>query len=198
MKTLLSFLFLLPILLCAQTNYDASINQNLPTALKQHKELVSIPNLPADPSLMLKNINWVQERYKALDFKTSLLETTTLPILLAEKEYDPSYKTVLFYVHIDGQPVNPATWDQEDPFTPVLKEQDSAGDWQAIAWNKLDGVIDDEWRIFGRAAADDKAPITMFLTALELLQKQNKTPTFNIKVILIRRKNTVLPPYSLH
>ncbi len=183
MKTLLSFLFLLPILLCAQTNYDASINQNLPTALKQHKELVSIPNLPADPSLMLKNINWVQERYKALDFKTSLLETTTLPILLAEKEYDPSYKTVLFYVHIDGQPVNPATWDQEDPFTPVLKEQDSAGDWQAIAWNKLDGVIDDEWRIFGRAAADDKAPITMFLTALELLQKQNKTPTFNIKVI---------------
>lgn len=183
MKILLSLLLLIPCLSIAQTDYDALIDQNLRATLTQHKEFVSIPNLPANPALMLKNMNWVQEKYKALDFKTNLLETETLPILLVEKVYNPNYKTVLFYVHIDGQPVNPATWDQEDPFTPVLKEQDATGKWNTINWNKLDGTINDEWRIYGRAAADDKAPIMMFLTALELMQQQGKTPKFNIKVL---------------
>ncbi|RMB63416.1 M20/M25/M40 family metallo-hydrolase [Dokdonia sinensis] len=183
MKTFLALLLSLPFLTIAQTNYDTQINEVLSKTLKQHRELVSIPNLPADPDLMLKNISWVQEKYKALGFKTSLLESSTLTILLAEKVYDPEYKTVLFYVHIDGQPINPMTWNQEDPFTPVLKEQDAAGNWQAIDWSKLDGNINDEWRIFGRAAADDKAPITIFLTALEVLQQQNKTPKFNVKII---------------
>ena len=178
------FCFLLfPLWGFAQSPADTIINKNLRETLKQHRALVSIPNLPADPALMLENIIWVQEKYNALNFQTSLLETNTLPILLAEKVYDPSYKTVLFYVHIDGQPVNPATWDQEDPFTPVLKEQDATGKWQAIDWEKLNGTINDEWRIFGRAAADDKAPIMMFLTALELMKKQGKTPSFNIKVL---------------
>ena len=64
-----------------------------------HKELVSIPNLPKNKGLMLENINWVAKQYDDLDFKTSLLETNTLPILIAEKIVDPEYKTVLFYFH---------------------------------------------------------------------------------------------------
>lgn len=167
----------------AQSPVDALIDQNLKKTLIEHKAFVSIPNLPSNPALMLENIAFVEERYKALDFTTSLLETSTLPILLVEKEYNPNYKTVLFYVHIDGQAVNPATWDQEDPFTPVLKVKNSSGDYKAISWDHLDTKIDNDWRIFGRAAADDKAPIMMFITALQLLKEQQKEPTFNIKVI---------------
>jgi acetylornithine deacetylase/succinyl-diaminopimelate desuccinylase-like protein len=76
-----------------------------------HKEFVSIPNLPENNELMLENINWVAEQYDALGFKTSLLSSSTLPILIAEKEFNPEYKTVLFYFHIDGQPINPEAWD---------------------------------------------------------------------------------------
>lgn len=178
------YLFLLlPFTLFSQKNTQALIDAHLRETLKAHRTFVSIPNLPADPALMLKNISWVEEKYKALDFKTSRLESNTLPILLVEKVYDPSYKTILFYVHIDGQPVNPATWDQEDPFTPVLKERDKDGRWQQIPWDRLEEPLDEEWRIYGRAAADDKAPIMMFLTALQLLEKQEKTPRFNIKII---------------
>lgn len=184
MKNIPTFLLLLfPLLLSAQFNPNELTESHFKKTLALHKELVSIPNLPENPDLMLKNINWVADRYQKLDFKTSLLESSSLPILLVEKEYDPAYPTILFYFHIDGQPVNPAAWNQEDPFTPVLKMEVNNGQWQIIDWNKLEGAIDDEWRIFARAAADDKAPIIMFLSALEILAENKQAPKFNIKVI---------------
>lgn len=184
MKLLLAFfLYCIPFLIYGQTNDDKSINDNFKDILLQHKEFVSIPNLPKDKDLMLKNINWVAKLYDNLDFKTTLLKSNTLPILLAEKEYDPTYKTVLFYFHIDGQPVNPDAWDQEDPFTPVLKEEDENGVWKQIDWSKLDNKINDDWRIFARASADDKAPIIMLLSALKILNNKGVNPKINIKVI---------------
>ena len=184
-KTVLSviFAFLTGIFYGQSIDEDIQINKNIKNTLMMHKEFVSIPNLPNNKDLMLQNINWVSHQYTDLGFNTSLLRTSTLPILIAEKIINPRYKTVLFYFHIDGQPINPDAWDQEDPFEPVLKQQDQNGEWQAIDWSKLNGKIDDEWRIFGRAAADDKAPIIMLLAALKVLQNQNKTPKINLKII---------------
>lgn len=179
----LIFLLCIPFFIHGQTNDDTIINDGFKNTLLLHKEFVSMPNLPENKEVMLQNIMWISQKYNDLDFKTSLLETSTLPILMVEKEYNPSYKTVLFYFHIDGQPINPDAWDQEDPFKPVLKEKDQNGKWQPIDWNRLSGEIDDEWRIFARAAADDKAPIVMLLSALSILKEKNSTPTFNIKII---------------
>lgn len=161
----------------------SDLNLDLKKVLLDHKEFVSIPNLPEDKDLMLSNINWVASKYKELGFNTTLLRSSSLPILFTEKVVNPNYKTVLFYFHIDGQPVNPAMWDQDDPFTPVLKKQDENGNWRPLDWAALDGNIDPNWRIFSRAAADDKAPILMLITALQHLQENNQTPAFNIKVI---------------
>lgn len=184
MKTITLYTFLLiPFLILAQAQDNAITAKDLKNTLLLHKEFVSIPNLPENKELMLQNIAWVAQKYKDLDFKTTQLETSTLPILIAEKEYDPRYKTVLFYFHIDGQPINPDSWNQDHPFTPVLKEKNKEGAWQTIDWERLNGTIDDEWRIYARAAADDKAPITMLLSALNILKRNNTTPKFNIKVI---------------
>jgi len=183
-KTILNTFFLLSTIIYGQkTVGDIQININIKNVLIMHKELVSIPNLPKDKEMMLKNINWVAKQYMDLDFKTSLLESSTLPILIAEKIVNPTYKTVLFYFHIDGQPVNSSAWDQEDPFEPVLKRRDQNGDWQVLDWSKLNDKIDDEWRIFGRAAADDKAPIIMLLSAIKMFHNQKKSPKINLKII---------------
>ena len=40
---------------------------------------------------------------------------------------DPARKTVLFYMHLDGQPVIPAQWAQKSPWTPVLKRRAADG-----------------------------------------------------------------------
>ena len=170
-------------LMHSQTNWDGIIQKHLTGIVKQHKEFVSIPNLPEDKALMLKNISWVTEHYKELGFKAQLLESSTLPLLLLEKEYNPDYKTVLFYFHIDGQPVDPKKWDQENPFKPVLKGLDSQGNWETLNWEIINKKIDDEWRIFARAAADDKAPIIMLLNALTFLKAEKIDPKFNIKIV---------------
>lgn len=182
-KFIIYTLFLSSIFSNAQNNWDAQIDQNFRQVLEKHKALVSIPNLPENIDNMMKNVDWVSNEFMALDFKLSVLEATALPVLFAEKIYDKNFKTVLFYIHLDGQPVNPKMWDQEDPFVPVLKKQNQNGDWEAINWNNLDKKIDDDWRIFARAAADDKAPIIILLSALEILKQQNETPNFNIKVV---------------
>jgi acetylornithine deacetylase/succinyl-diaminopimelate desuccinylase-like protein len=132
---------------------------------------------------MFKNITWVSRELNKLNFKVNVLASETLPVLFAEKNIDKDLKTVLFYFHLDGQPVNPKMWNQEDPFIPVLKERNEEGVFEEIDWNNLDKKIVDDWRIFGRAAADDKAPIIMLLSALEILQNQKTKPTFNIKIV---------------
>ncbi|WP_159950632.1 M20/M25/M40 family metallo-hydrolase [Polaribacter septentrionalilitoris] len=167
----------------AQQKWDNQIDVKLYSVLQNHKEFVSIPNLPQDVQNMYKNIAWVKKHYKKVGFSFKTLEATTLPVLFAEKEVNPNYKTVLFYFHLDGQAVDPAKWNQKDPFIPELKEQSKNGNWNSISWDNLQNEINDNWRIFARAAADDKAPITMFLSALELLQTNNQNPKFNIKII---------------
>ena len=183
MKKIL-LLFLLSITsFFAQQDWENKVDAKLLTVLQNHREFVSIPNLPSNIQNMYKNISWVKKKYKKLGFSFKNLEATTLPVLFAERIVNPDYKTILFYFHIDGQPVDPKAWNQKDPFIPELKELTEKGDWKSISWDKLNTKINDDWRIFARAAADDKAPIVMFLSALELLESTNQKPKFNIKII---------------
>lgn len=167
----------------AQTHWDESIANALPTVLKKHRKFVSIPNVSSVEADMYKNIDYIYPEFEQRGFKVRSLPSSTLPVVLAEKVINPSKKTVLFYFHLDGQPADAKNWDQEDPFNPVLKRQSESGDWEEIDWNNLDKAIDPEWRIFGRAAADDKGPITMMLTALELLEKEKVEMAYNVKIV---------------
>lgn len=159
------------------------VHDQLADILTFHREFVSLPNVSDDHDDMMKNVAFVRHEFEERGFDVRLLESTSLPVFLAERVVDPSLKTVLFYFHLDGQPVNAANWDQPDPFTPVLKEK-REGEWTIIDWDRIEGDIDPEWRVFGRAAADDKGPITMMLYALSHLQKENISPAYNIKIIL--------------
>lgn len=189
-NSLLLLLYMLTNLVIAQTNWDAKIKEELPNILERHRELVSIPNVASDEANMMKNVDWVTNAFEKLNFKVSILETSTLPVFLAEKQVDSNAKTILFYLHLDGQAVNPRKWFQKDPFRPVLKEQDAEGNWQIINWSRIKTHIDSDWRVFGRAAADDKAPIIMMLSALEFLQQQQQNLQYNVKIILDLQEET--------
>lgn len=173
-----------------QNNWLSKIEKRLPAMLEKHKELVSLPNVSDNKEDMLRNTSWVGAAFEKLGFHVRLLESTSLPVFFAEKQLDPNAKTILFYAHLDGQPVDPKNWAQEDPFKPVLKEKQEDGSWKEIDWNRIHGKIDPDWRIFARAAADDKAPITLLLTALQMLQEEGKSPSYNIKVILDLQEET--------
>jgi acetylornithine deacetylase/succinyl-diaminopimelate desuccinylase-like protein len=93
--------------------------------------------------------------------------------------------TVLFYMHYDGQPVVAREWSQADPFEPVVRRRDAQGRWQDTNGAALQArPLDPELRVFARSAADDKAPIAMFLTAVDLLAERRSAPAYDDQVLL--------------
>ena len=126
---------------------------------------------------------WCVNAFQNLGFETSILKSEGVEHVYAERIYAKKKKSILFYLQIDGQPVDASKWNQPDPFIPALKEiQDD--EWKIIDWDSLSGEINPDWRIYARSASDSKGPAMAFMAAIQLLQQQKIKPDFNIKVIM--------------
>ena len=163
---------------------DQFVKAKIAETIKIHREFVSIPCDANYPKDMAKNITWLKDAFEKRAFEVQVLGAGKVPIFFAQKIIDPKKPTVLFYLHFDGQPVDRSKWDQAHPFRPVLKEKNKAGEWIAIPYENAAKKFDPEWRVFGRAAADDKGPIMMMLTAFDIMQEQNLAQAYNVKILL--------------
>ena len=179
MKKLTFTLFVL----CSTVLISQNFDKKLKTTIEELRDFVSIPNDAINGDDILKNIEWLNTKFKARGFKTTVIKTEGQPLFFAELPKVANAKTILFYMHLDGQAVDRSKWNQPDPYQSVLKKQ--RGDtWEIINWSSLDKKIDENWRIFGRSTSDDKGPIVMFLNAIDLLKENNQTIPFNVKIIL--------------
>lgn len=172
--------------LVAQSSQNEIYAQYGKESIPQLREFLSIPNDAHMHDDIELNVQWCESAFADHDFKTQRLSTATVPLLLAERKCGiPNAKTVLVYLQIDGQPVDPAFWFQDDPYQATLKQKAPDGGWEAIAWSQLDQEhLDPEWRIFARSTSDSKGAVIMFLTALKKMSKDGKRPNFDIKVIM--------------
>ncbi len=162
---------------------EALTEKHLSSSFPILRDILSVPSDAHFPEHIEANVSWMTNAFASRAFETTVLETGGPPLLLAERSVEGASKTVLIYLQVDGQPVDPTKWDQEDPYKPVLKEW--RGDaWAQIDWTNLEGNVDPEWRVFARAASDAKGPIAMFLTALDILEREGLTQTHNLKVIM--------------
>ncbi|NNK11237.1 MAG: M20/M25/M40 family metallo-hydrolase [Flavobacteriaceae bacterium] len=177
----------LPFLTLSQTKEEDQIRliaeEQFSEGVEELLEFLKIPNIGSDPEQVEQNLKWCQNRFKNLNFKTQVIQTVGAPLLFAEKMVSPDKKTILFYLQIDGQPVDPSEWDQADPFLPVIKEKGTNGSWEAVHWNPGD-ALEEDWRIFGRSASDSKGPATAFITALNYFNANAQEEECNIKVIM--------------
>jgi acetylornithine deacetylase/succinyl-diaminopimelate desuccinylase-like protein len=128
MKSLTYLLLLVSTSLFAQKeiNTEQISEKNAIQSFKEFYEMLSIVNDAHFPADIEKNIQWCESAFAKRGLTTARLETPTVPLLLAERKAKKAKKTVLIYLQIDGQPVNPAQWNQESPWIPTLKEKDSA------------------------------------------------------------------------
>ena len=154
------------------------------SAFKEYREFLSLPNDANKQDELIPNMIWCEEAFQRRGFTTERLKTKRLPLILAEKKYSGAKNTVLFYIQIDGQPVDPSKWFQEGPFIPTLKKQVKKDKWEIIPWESLYKNYDDDWRIFARSASDAKGPINSFLIALDIIAEKGIEPDYNIKVIM--------------
>ncbi len=184
-----AWLLLLPALSSAQpldrAGLDALTQQYAPDSYAMLHALLSIPNDAHDPDHLQRNLAWVREAFAQRGFTTTELSSEGFPLLLAERPVEDAARTVLVYLQIDGQPVDPSRWFQEDPYGPVLKAQQDDGTWAEIPWALLtEGPVDPEWRVFARSASDAKGPVAMFLTALDIFAAEAMAQTYTLKVIM--------------
>ncbi|MEE9364480.1 MAG: M20/M25/M40 family metallo-hydrolase [Cellulophaga sp.] len=148
------------------------------------KEILSIPNDAHFPKDLEKNIRWCEKAFAKRGFSLERLHTEVASLLLATRSHPNAKKTVLVYLQVDGQPVDNSKWLQENPYEATLKEQDGNGKWNKLHWDKLNGKLDLDWRIFARSTSDSKGAVVMFLKAIDIINDHNYMPNHNIKVIM--------------
>jgi acetylornithine deacetylase/succinyl-diaminopimelate desuccinylase-like protein len=158
------------------------VQHNLP----EYLELLAIPDVASEPADIRRNADFLRIALEKRGFRTQLLDNPAQrPLVFGEmRSADPGAKTVLYYIHFDGQPVVPAEWAQANPFVPVVKQRVD-GAWQEVPRERLQQVpLDPELRVFARAASDDKGPIGMLLNAVDLLRERGVAPANHVKLIL--------------
>ena len=152
--------------------------------------LLAIPNVAADRVNIRRNADHIVERFRARGLEARLLEREGAnPLVFAERAVPGAETTVLVYIHYDGQPVNPADW-ASDPWTPVLRTDLVERGGREVP---MRAPFDPEWRIFARAAGDDKGPIVALNAALDALAANDVEPTINLKVLLDGEEETGSP-----
>ncbi|MBO0322011.1 M20/M25/M40 family metallo-hydrolase [Muricauda sp. CAU 1633] len=163
---------------------ETASKKALPNAVENLMEFLKIPNDGNYPDQIEANLERCTIIFSEMGFKIQRLETNGAPLLFAEKRYPKNTKTLLFYLQIDGQPVDSTEWYQPSPYLPVLKQENKDGEWEIISYEAHKMPLDLDWRIFARSASDSKGPAMAFISGLQILTEMGETPEYNIKVIM--------------
>lgn len=156
------------------------IQQNSVQILQDFKTLLSIPNVAFDLQNINKNADHIISELNKRGVETKLLRMVgTPPIVYGYYPVKGAKRTLAFYVHYDGQPVDKSNWTH-DPWTPTYYTKAMFEGGQSIAFPTTHSDIDEEHRIYARSAGDDKAPIITILSALDMIQANKVKVTSNL------------------
>jgi acetylornithine deacetylase/succinyl-diaminopimelate desuccinylase-like protein len=153
--------------------------------LRELTEFLAIPNVASDTENIQKNAAHLVEMLEARGIETHLLPISGRgPVVFGKLNVPDTKRTVIFYAHYDGQPVDPAAWTDGKPFEPVLRSDAiEAGGKRIPPPDKHPGAYNDDWRIYARSASDDKSPIVALLAAIDALRVARIPLGVNVKVI---------------
>ncbi len=153
--------------------------------VRELTEFLAIPNVASDTENIQKNAAHLVEMLEARGIETHLLPISGRgPVVFGKLNAPDAKRTVIFYAHYDGQPVDPAAWTDGKPFEPVLRSGSiEAGGKRIPLPDKHPGAYNDNWRIYARSASDDKSPIVALLAAIDALRVARIPLGVNLKVI---------------
>ncbi len=153
--------------------------------MTEYREFIRIPNVGADQPNVRRNAEFLVAMMKRRGIAAELLEgrtSATNPAVFGEVKVPGATRTVVFYAHYDGQPVNPKEWAEGlDPWNPVFLTAPVARGGRIIDTWKPGDAINPEWRINGRASADDKAGVFSIINGYAALTAAGARPTVNVK-----------------
>ncbi len=159
--------------------------QQVGNIISEFTAFLSLPNVARDTVNIQKNAAFIMDMMNKRGIqKVQLLRPVTEsapPAVYGEVIIPGAQKTLVFYAHYDGQPVNPAQWAKGlDPFQPKLFTGAVDKGGMNIPF-PADGNYSKEWRIYARGASDDKAGVDAILNAYEAIVKSGMLPACNLK-----------------
>jgi acetylornithine deacetylase/succinyl-diaminopimelate desuccinylase-like protein len=158
--------------------HEAVIVQELVT-------LLSIPNIASDEPNIRRNADLLKAMFERRGFRVQLFEIPNRgPIVFAELTAPGAARTVVFYAHYDGQPVDAKAWTGSGPFEPGLRTDSIEAGGTLRPFPAAAAPYQDDWRIYARSASDDKSPVVALLAAVDALAAKGIPRVVNLKVVL--------------
>lgn len=143
--------------------------------------LLTIPNIAADRANIQKNAQAIARMMEKRGVPARLVSVPgSNPVVFGEIKTPGATRTVVFYAHYDGQPLDPKAW-ATPPFTPTLRNGQFEKDGQVIPLPPPGTAFNPEWRMYARGSADDKAPIVALMAALDAIRAAGLKTKSNIK-----------------
>ena len=153
--------------------------------LTEFEQLVAIPNVAADTANLRRTALFVQGMMQRRGISAQLLAAPTPgvpPVVFGEVRTPGATRTVIFYAHYDGQPVNPAQWREGlQPFQPQLATGPLDRGGQLAARPTAGQPLNPDWRLYARSASDDKAGVMAILAGYQALVASKLKAKVNVK-----------------
>jgi acetylornithine deacetylase/succinyl-diaminopimelate desuccinylase-like protein len=167
----------------ADVQAAAYLEKHATALLQEYIALLAIPNVASDSANIRRNAEAVAALFKRRGVAVGLLEGEGCPPLVLGKIAGRNVKrTVVFYAHYDGQPVDKSQW-KDGPWTPVLRDGRLEDGGRTVDPSTIEFARAHDYRLYARSVSDDKAPIFALAAALDLLKDEGRPPTMNIVLL---------------
>jgi acetylornithine deacetylase/succinyl-diaminopimelate desuccinylase-like protein len=154
--------------------------------LAEYLRLLAIPSVAADTAGLRRTATTIAAmmRQRGLTQVQLLAGPTpgTPPAVFGEVRVPGATRTLVFYAHYDGQPVDASQWAPGlSPFQPVLVSGSLASGGQLLPLPAPGTALNPDWRLYARGSSDDKAGVMSILAAYQALNQSGIRPTVNLK-----------------
>jgi len=145
--------------------------------------LLAIPDLASDRPNIQRNAETIREMMARRGLSPRLVSLPGAnPVVFGEIRTPGASRTIVLYAHYDGQPLDPKQW-ATPPFTPTLRDGKLEDGGRAIPLPPPGTPFNPEWRLYARAAGDDKAPVEAMMAALDAIHASGLKMKSNIKFV---------------
>jgi len=151
--------------------------------LEEYRSFLAVPNVAAERDGLARTAAHVVTMLEKRGFPARLLEATTPgapPAVYGEWIVPGATRTVVFYAHYDGQPVDPAAWT-DPPFEPMMRTGSLLAGAPKRPFPRPSEAIDPEWRLYARSASDDKLGVFAIIAAAGALRRAGERPAASLK-----------------
>jgi acetylornithine deacetylase/succinyl-diaminopimelate desuccinylase-like protein len=143
--------------------------------------LLAIPDIARDRDNIQRNAETIARMLEKRGVASKLVSVAGAnPVVFGEIRTPGATRTLVFYAHYDGQPLDPKEW-ASPPFEPVLRDKPVQDGGKVIPLPAAGQPFDPEWRLYARGSGDDKAPIAAMMTALDAIRAAGIQTRSNIK-----------------